>query len=97
MGLGSVFTPNYRESSGSGCNVTPLQVLESRRGLLDTDLEGSNTGTQQSLQYSYMSHLLPTSCCSQDSIWFEGLESHGIKYERSAWFGQGDRCCCLLP
>eukprot|EP00884_Botryococcus_braunii_P018077 jgi/Botrbrau1/4953/Bobra.0122s0030.1 len=42
-----------------------------------------------------VSHLLPTSCCSQDKIWFEGLESHGVKYTRTAWFGRGDECCCI--
>ena len=26
---------------------------------------------------------------------FDGLESHGVRYEREEWLGDGDSCCKL--
>ncbi|KAK9828436.1 hypothetical protein WJX81_008096 [Elliptochloris bilobata] len=40
--------------------------------------------------------LTECSCCSQDSVWFEGLEWHGVAFERTAWLGAGDPCCKLV-
>ena len=40
-------------------------------------------------------HLVQVCCCSQDAVWFEGLEKSGLSYERRAWKGAGDACCVL--
>ncbi|CAL5224799.1 g7543 [Coccomyxa viridis] len=37
--------------------------------------------------------LLQCCCCSQDSVWFEGLERQHIGFARQEWLGSSGRCC----
>ncbi|BDA47444.1 hypothetical protein COCOBI_10-2920 [Coccomyxa sp. Obi] len=39
--------------------------------------------------------LLECCCCSQDMVWFDKLERHGVGFERTSWLGNGSKCCSL--